>query len=94
MLTGCNGKDTSKPRLVIDTGIMKKIVDDLEGGFGLGQGHSSYYYYAIVRVGVRREGKASGSSHVRAPRKPSWVVRGRKERNYNFGEVVIKKNLD
>ncbi len=39
-LAGCNGKDTSKPRFAIDAGIMKEIGHDLEGGFGLGQGHS------------------------------------------------------
>jgi hypothetical protein len=39
-LAGCNGKDTSKPRLVIDAGIMKEIGDDLEGRFRLGQVHS------------------------------------------------------
>ncbi len=34
-LAGCNGKNASKPRLVIDAGIMKEIRDDLEGGSGL-----------------------------------------------------------
>jgi hypothetical protein len=39
-LAGCNGKNASKPRLVIDAGIMKEIRDDLEGGVvGFGQGH-------------------------------------------------------
>ncbi len=61
-LAGCNGKNASKPRLVIDAGIVKeiRIRDDLEGGFRFGQGHagmSCYYYYTLGRVGVgRREG--------------------------------------
>jgi hypothetical protein len=38
-LAGGNGKNASKPRLVIDAGIMKEIRGDLEGGFGFGQGH-------------------------------------------------------
>ena len=41
-------------------GIMKEIRDDLEGGFGFGQGHvgmSCCYYYTLGRVGVGgREG--------------------------------------
>ncbi len=52
-------QDASKPRLVIDAGIMKEIRDDLEGGFGFGQGHvgmSCYYYYTLGRVGARRRG--------------------------------------
>ncbi len=36
-LAGCNGKNASKPRLVIDAGIMKEIGEDLEGGFGFGK---------------------------------------------------------
>ncbi len=61
-LAGCNGKNTSKPRLVIDAGIMKEIRDNLEGGFRFGQGHVGmswywYYYYTLGRVGVGgREG--------------------------------------
>ena len=68
-LAGCNGKNSSKPRLVIDAGIMKEIRDDLEGGvwFGRGRGHvgmSCYYYYTLGRVGVGGRKVVSGSSHV------------------------------
>jgi hypothetical protein len=55
-LAGCNGKDTSKPRLVIDAGIMKEIGDDLEGGFGLGQGHGILLLLHFRRC-RRREGR-------------------------------------
>jgi hypothetical protein len=55
-LAGCIGKDTSKPRLVIDASIMKEIGDDLKRGFGLGQGHSILLLLHFSRC-RRREGR-------------------------------------
>ena len=56
-LAGCNGKNASKPRLVIDAGIMKEIRGDLEGGFGFGQGHVGMSCVLLRHGGVGgREG--------------------------------------
>jgi hypothetical protein len=53
-------------------------------------------YSIRIRI-VRCPGSASNttsSRDVRAPLKPSWIVRGRQERNHKFGKVVIKIKCD